>query len=288
MSSGLWFTEQQPGDDIRLSFATDEVLFRGVSPFQSVDVIRTKAFGKMLLLDGAVMITEDDEFVYHEMIAHIPACLHEDPKRVVVIGGGDGGTVRELLKHKSIEEIVLCEIDEMVVNACKEHFPKVASGLADPRVKVRIGDGIAYMKELDRSVDIAIIDSTDPVGPGEGLFTPDFYRSVARALRPGGIMVAQSESPWFDAELMSRIHRNIGAGFSTKHTFVGSIPTYPRGLWSWTLGANHALDPAKDFDMGRMRAVEGGLEYLTASRAVAAFDLPPFFKRKLQGLNLSR
>src|SRR5690606_7373916 len=123
-----------------------------------------------------------------------------DPKQVVVIGGGDGGTVRELLKHRGIEKIVLCEIDAMVVDACRRFFPAVSAGLDDPRVEVRIGDGIAYMRELENAIDIAIIDSTDPIGPGEGLFTGDFYRSVARAMRPGGLMVAQSESPWYSKD----------------------------------------------------------------------------------------
>lgn len=276
----LWFTEQEQ-DLIRTAWKTENVLFSGKSEFQSVEVIETKAYGRMLILDGCVMCTDLDEFVYHEMIAHIPAVLHKDPKKVVVIGGGDGGTVRELLKHKGIEEIVLCEIDGMVVDACRKYFPKIACGLDDPRVKVKIGDGVAHMRELKEEIDIAIIDSTDPIGPGEGLFSGDFYRSVARAMRPGGIMVAQSESPWHSKESLARIHRNISAGFSHKRTYMGAIPTYPRGLWSWTMASNSAFDPA-NFDRTRFAAIAKGLQYLTAESVPAVFALPPFFQEKLK------
>jgi len=275
----LWFTEQEQ-DHIRVSWKADEVLFRGQSEYQTVEVINTKAYGRMLILDGCVMITEADEFVYHEMISHIPAVIHKDPKVVVVIGGGDGGTVRELLKHKSIERIVLCEIDGMVVDACRKFFPEVACGLNDPRVEVKIGDGVAYMKELNQEIDIAIIDSTDPIGPGEGLFSGDFYKSVARAMRPGGVMVAQSESPWFTKEMLGRIHRNISAGFAHRKSYIGAIPTYPRGLWSWTMASNTAFDPAQ-FDQERFAAVAKGLKYLSPARVTSVFDLPPFYAEKI-------
>lgn len=276
----LWFTEQEQ-DHIRVSWKADDVLFRGQSEYQTVEVINTKAYGRMLILDGCVMITEADEFVYHEMISHIPAVIHKDPRVVVVIGGGDGGTVRELLKHKSIERIVLCEIDGMVVDACRKFFPEVASGLDDPRVEVRIGDGVAYMKELNQEVDIAIIDSTDPIGPGEGLFSGDFYKSVARAMRPGGVMVAQSESPWYTKEMLGRIHRNISAGFAHRRSYIGAIPTYPRGLWSWTMASNTAFNPTQ-FDQQRFAAVAGDLKYLTPARVSSVFDLPPFYAEKIQ------
>lgn len=275
----LWFTEQEQ-DHIRVSWKTGDVLFRGQSEYQTVEVIDTKAYGRMLILDGCVMITEADEFVYHEMISHIPAVMHKDPRTVVVIGGGDGGTVRELLKHKSIERIILCEIDGMVVDACRKFFPAVACGLDDPRVEVKIGDGVAYMKELHQEIDIAIIDSTDPIGPGEGLFSGDFYKSVARAMRPGGVMVAQSESPWFTKEMLGRIHRNISAGFAYRKSYIGAIPTYPRGLWSWTMASNTGLDPAQ-FDRARFAAVAQDLKYLSPARVTSVFDLPPFYAEKI-------
>jgi len=276
----LWFTEED-SNAIRYGYKIKDVLFEGQSEFQKIVVLETEAYGKMLLIDGCVMLTEQDEFVYHEMISHIPACLHKDPKRVVVIGGGDGGTVRELLKHPGIEEIVLCEIDAMVVDECKKFFPGVACGLDDPRVKVKIGDGIAYMAEQTNSVDIAIIDSTDPIGPGEGLFTKAFYSSVAKALRPGGLMVAQSESPWYPPAILNRIHHNIGGGFENIMPYMGAVPTYPRGLWSWTLASNDKLN-LKNFDETRFSEISQNLKYLTLGGVHGAFSLPPFYAAKLE------
>jgi spermidine synthase len=278
----LWFTEQEQ-DRLRLSLKVENVLFRGVSEFQAVEVLETAAYGRMLVLDGCVMCTDRDEFVYHEMIAHIPALLHAAPKKVVVIGGGDGGTVRELLKHKAVEKIVLCEIDAMVVDSARKYFPALASGLADPRVEVRIGDGVAYMRELENEVDIVVVDSTDPIGPGEGLFSGEFYRSVARSLRKGGIMVAQSESPWYERDALIRIHKNISAGFAHRYSYVGSIPTYPRGLWSWTMASATPLDPESlRKPSARFERISRGLKYLTPGLAAGAFDLPPFYREKIE------
>jgi len=168
----------------------------------------------------------------------------------------------------------------MVVDACRKYFPKVASGLDDKRVTVRIADGLAYMKELNNEIDIAIIDSTDPIGPGEGLFSRDFYKSVAKALRPGGLMVAQSESPWYTPEFLGRIQNNISGGFSHRKMYIGAIPTYPRGFWSWTVAANQPIDPAS-YDKARFAKIQDGLEYLTPGMMTAVFELPPFIAKKL-------
>ena len=278
----LWVTEQE-ADHIRTGWAVSKVLFHGKSEFQTIDVVETKAYGTMLLLDGLVMITDADEFIYHEMIAHVPICHHPAPKRIVVIGGGDGGTVRELLKHNDVEEIILCEIDEMVINASREHFPQVAGCLFEnnPRVKVRVGDGIAFMKELRNEVDIILVDSTDPIGPGEGLFSREFYRDVAAALRPGGIMAAQSESPWFGEDALGRIHRNISGGFKFRKSYVAPIPTYPRGSWSWTMAAQTPIEPNK-FDIKRFAAVEPSLKYLSEDLMTGTFALPKFFSDKIK------
>ena len=237
----LWFNEEDESG-FRPSFRVEDILFRGQSEFQSVDVIVTKSFGRMLLIDGLVMVTDLDEFVYHEMIAHVPALLHPCPKNVVVIGGGDGGTVRELLKHPEVEKITLCEIDGLVVETAKKYFPKLASCLDDPRVEVRIGDGVGYMKEHPASaLDLVIVDSTDPIGPGEGLFSREFYRSVSASLKEGGLMACQSESPWFEKSLLQRISRNVSGGFEFRYPYIGAVPTYPRGFWSWTLASNQPV-----------------------------------------------
>ncbi len=280
----LWVTEQE-GEHIRTGWAVTEVLFSGKSEFQIVDVVETKAYGTMLLLDGLVMITDADEFIYHEMISHVPLCLHKNPRRVVVIGGGDGGTVREILKHPDVEEVILCEIDSMVIDASKKFFPQVANCLnpgVDKRVKVRVGDGVAFMKELNNEIDVILVDSTDPIGPGEGLFSREFYRDVAKALKPGGLMAAQSESPLFTKEALGRIHRNISGGFKHRRSYVAPIPTYPRGSWSWTVAAQSPIDPAS-FDKVRFGRVEKGLQYLSHDLMTGAFALPRFYADKIEG-----
>jgi spermidine synthase len=276
----LWYTEENQGS-IRYGYKTKSVLFNQQSEFQSVEVIETEAFGKMMLLDGLVMITDVDEFVYHEMISHIPVCLHGGPKRVVVIGGGDGGTVRELLKYDGIEEIVLCEIDAMVIEAARKFFPEVSSGFDDPRVKIKVGDGVAYMKEHPaQELDLVIVDSTDPIGPGEGLFSREFYKNVARSLRPGGLMAAQSESPWYDKEVLQRIKNNVSAGFSTVKNYIGAVPTYPRGFWSWTIAGNRAIEPAQ-YSKELFNKVKSDLRYLNDDMMTGVFALPNFYREKL-------
>ncbi len=278
----LWYFEDY-GDDLKAGFKAKDVLFRGRSEYQTVDVIETEAYGRMLLLDGLVMCTDKDEFVYHELIAHVPALNHPNPERIVVIGGGDGGTVRELLKHPEVKEIVLCEIDGLVVESCEKFFPKIAQGIRDPRVTLNIGDGVAYMKDCKpESLDIVVVDSTDPIGPGEGLFSGEFYRSVAKALKPNGLMVCQSESPWHDAPILQRIYRNVTAGgFRHVHPYIGSIPTYPKGMWSWTMASKQAIDISK-FDRKRFSAIaKTDLQYLNEDLMTAVFAIPNFFRKKM-------
>jgi len=277
---GLWFSEIED-DAISYGYKVKDVLFHDRSEYQSVKVIETEAVGKMMLLDDLIMVTEFDEFVYHEVISHIPVCLHKKPEKVVVIGGGDGGTVRELLKHQCIKEITLCEIDEMVVDVSKKFFPKLGSFLDDDRVTVRIGDGVAYMKERSTGeLDLVIVDSTDPIGPGEGLFCKDFYRSVAEALKPDGMMVCQSESVWHRPELLRRIHNNVSAGFEHRKSYIAGIPTYPRGTWSWTIGSKNSILP-DEYNRDRFAAVKSDLKYLNNETMLSVFALPNFYLDKL-------
>lgn len=278
-----WFKEIENGE-IEYGYAFQNKLFEDQSKFQDIKVIDTLAYGKMLILDDFVMLTESDEFVYHELIAHIPVCFHKNPEKVVVIGGGDGGTVRELVKHDCVKEVVLCEIDGMVVDVCKKFFPAVAGRLDHPKVDVKVGDGMDYVRGLENEVDLMIIDSTDPVGPGEGLFTGEFYQSVSKALKPDGMMAAQSESPWAEAEFLNRIHNNIRTGFDYVRPYIASVPTYPRGLWSWTLGSHSPID-VDQFDYERFAKVEPELNYLSDAMVRACFELPKFYRKKLSVLN---
>lgn len=275
----LWITEEDP-QGIRTSFSTEKILYKQKSEFQDIEVVETKAYGKMLLLDSFVMITDSDEFVYHEMITHVPVCLHKAPKHVVVIGGGDGGTVRELLKHNEIEKITLCEIDALVIETSKKFFPAMAASMDNSRVDVRIGDGIKYIKELKSAADIIIIDSTDPMGPGEGLFSQSFYSNVARALRPNGLMAAQTESPWHQEKILKKISHNIKSNFPYCYPYIGAVPTYPKGLWSWTVAGRELFNP-NDFNHERFKIVENSLSYLNEEVFKSCFALPTFFRKKL-------
>ena len=173
-----------------LAIKAKEVLFSAQSPFQKVEVFESDSMlGRVLTLDDLMMVTEGDEYHYHEMISHVPMMHHKNPKSVLVIGGGDGGTVREVLKHDTVERVVLCEIDGDVVEECKKYLPTIACELDNPKVEVLVQDAIEYVKDKENEFDIVLIDSTDPMGPGEGLFTDEFYTNVKRSLKKGGIVI---------------------------------------------------------------------------------------------------
>ncbi|MDD3014076.1 MAG: polyamine aminopropyltransferase [Candidatus Gastranaerophilales bacterium] len=272
----LWFTEYQK-DGFGITIKVKESLFHEVSEFQTVDIIDTEAFGRMLLLDGLVMTSEKDEFFYHEMISHIPMLSHPAPKKVLVIGGGDGGTVREVLKHSSVEKVVLCEIDSFVVDACRRYLPTIAGVLDDPRVDIQIRDGIDYIAEQKDQFDIILVDSTDPMGPGEGLFTEEFYKNVNAALKQGGIMAAQSESPVANKREMSLMYPLLRKAFPIVSTFVGPIPTYPGGYWSWAFCSND-VKPLGYFDEARANEITISCKLYNSDIQKAAFVLPNFVK----------
>lgn len=275
-----WFYEDEEGE-LRCGYAIDAELLRVKSDFQEIRVVNSLAYGKMLLIDDIVMITEHDEFVYREMISHIPVCNSADPCDVLIIGGGDGGVVREVVRYPEVRTVTLCEIDRAVIDVCKEHFPELTQGLHDKRVKVEIADGHSYVADSKTdSYDVVIVDSTDPVGPGLRLFTSEFYRAVARVLRDGGVMAAQTESPWAHPELLRRINGNIKSAFKWVLPYIGTVPTYPRGMWSWTLAANNVVNPAK-FSRNRFESVEPHLRYLTSALMVSSFNLPRFYMQKL-------
>ena len=278
--SDNWFIEKE-NKELTFGYAVKEKLYAGMSEYQKIDVFETKAYGRMLVIDDYVMLTDMDEFVYHEMIAHVPVCYHHNPKSVLVIGGGDGGTVRELIKYEEINEIVLCEIDQLVIDVSKQFFPKLASSLSHPKVKVKVADGIQYISQCSNKFDIIIVDSTDPIGPGEVLFTSEFYNSVRKALKPRGHMVLQSESPWYSQSILRKIYNNVAQSFPVLKPYVGSVPTYPRGLWSWTM----ASVEENNFEVcysKRFMNVQDQLNYLTCSRLKNIFDIPPFYKKKLE------
>jgi spermidine synthase len=283
----VWFTERDR--DIALSLRhTGEMLYREQSPYQKVEVFDTYAYGKLLTLDGAVMTTEKDEYVYHEMITHVPMLLHKDPKRMLVIGGGDGGVVREAVRHEGLEQVVMVEIDALVLEASRIHLPEIASALDHPKLDLRVADGIDYVRNApDASFDIVIVDSTDPVGPGQGLFTAEFYQHVYRILKPEGLMVTQSESPRFNTAVFQEIYQCYFEifGRDNVHCYQIQVPTYPSGTWSLSFSTKGGTHPLHDFDSAKAAAFtrKHNLRYYNESIHPAAFALPNFVRELIYG-----
>ena len=275
----LWI-EEKLENIYGMRFRVTEVLFSGESQFQSVHVVRTAGHGVMLLNDGYVMLSERDEFVYHEMMAHVPLFVHPDPKRVLIIGGGDGGTAREVLRHPSVEECVVVEIDGVVVRACCLHLPKTASGF--DQAEVVIGDGVAYVAETDRTFDVVLVASTDPIGPAEPLFGEAFYRNVHRGLAPDGIVGSQGETPWYKASTQRQLSGVLNRTFTLNGVYNFSNLTYPGGLWSFTF-ASKGLHPLMDFDEDRAKKSSIAFQYYNEAVHKAAFALPTFQVRDLNG-----
>ncbi len=267
----LWFTElQTPG--MKISCKTTKVLYNEKSEFQDIGIIETEQFGRMLVLDDIIQTNIEDEFVYHEMITHVPLFTHKNPKKALVIGGGDGGAIREILKHPSIEKAVLVEIDGKVVEASKKYLPEISCGLSNERAEVIIDDGIKYIKEHKNEFDVISVDSTDPIGPAVGLFAADFYKAIYEALKDDGIFVAQTESPFFNKDLIKRVNKDIRSIFPITRMYTGYIPTYPGGLWSFTMGSKK-YDP---LEVDETQIPELDTKYFTPQLYKATFVLPKF------------
>ena len=273
----LRYTEMSE-EGMGISVKVNSTIYHDESDFQTVDIIDTPALGKMLILDGLVMTSDRDEFFYHEMISHIPMNSHPCPKNVLVIGGGDGGTVREVLRHPSVEKVILCEIDGLVVEACKKHLPNIAGKLDDPRVDIQIRDGVEFMKGKKEEFDIILIDSTDPLGPGVGLFTEEFYTNVKNSLKKGGIMVAQSESPFADQKEMKLMYALLKKVFPIVRPYVGPMPTYPGGYWSWAF-CSVDVEPLSYIDEKRVEEISKNSKLYNAEIHRSVFALPNFVKK---------
>jgi spermidine synthase len=272
----VWFTEDQT-KNLRISCRVREVLFSGESPFQKVAVLDTLEFGRMLALDNVIQTNIKDEFVYHEMITHVGLNTHANPKKVLVIGGGDGGAVREIVKHKGVEKVVHVEIDQMVIDVAKKFFPELSVGFNDPRVEILVDDGIKHVKENKNTYDMIIVDSTDPVGPAVGLFSEEFYRSVYEALREDGLFVAQTESPFFNGDLITRVTTTISGIFPVTRLFQAVVPTYPGGYWTFTMGSKK-YDPLA-VDTEKIPALD--TKWYSPEIHRTAFVLQPFVRELL-------
>jgi spermidine synthase len=274
---GDWLFEVE-----RLGFASGFRVQRRVyaeqTRFQALEIVDTDYLGRVLVLDGALQTSERDEFMYHEMLVHVPLMSHPNPRRVLIVGGGDGGALRHVLQHP-VDEAIQVEIDEGVVNACKTYMPNLSAGAFDhPRGRLIIGDGVEYMRQNPGQHDVIIIDSTDPVGPAIELFESPFYQNVARSLADDGLMVAQSSSPlYMPEELKSQVH-NLRHVFPVVRTYLGFVPGYPGTLWSFSIGSKRhdplAIEPSRIAE--RIAAANIPTRFYTPDGHRGAFALPPF------------
>ncbi len=272
----LWFEERlEIGFGSVLRVLVKETLLLKKSPFQQIAVLDTAKFGRMLVLDGIINVTEFDEFAYHEMIVHVPMICHPCPRKVLVIGGGDGGAVREALKHPEVREVHLCEIDREVVEVSKEYLPEISAGLDDHRVTVHYADGAEFVKRHPGYFDVILVDSTDPVGPGAVLFREEFFRNLHAALSDEGIVTTQCESFFFHREVIGTVLASFGKVFPVTEYYYCMVPTYPSGVIGFAFGCKSSSGGKGPADKSRVAAL-GPLKYYSSGIHEAAFVLPRF------------
>ena len=278
----FWFSENHT-PNVKISIRVDRQLYSGKSEFQRIDVFDSPEFGRFLTLDGYMMLTEKDEFIYHEMITHVPMAVHPLVKKVLVIGAGDGGVIRELTRYPEIEHIDMVEIDPLVLEVCRKYLPKTACRLDDPRLSIHYEDGLKYVRFKENEYDLIIVDSSDPFGPSEGLFTREFYGSCFNALRADGIMVNQQGSPFYaeDATAMQRSHQRIASTFPISKVYQAHIPTFAAGYWLFGF-ASKKYHPINDMDADAWNALNMRTRYYTSRLHVGAFYLPAFLEEMLR------
>jgi spermidine synthase len=277
-----WFDERHDYAGSSIGFRVTAHLHSEKTPFQSIDIYDTTDWGKLMVIDGCTMVTTRDNFLYHEMMSHPALFTHPRAKRVVIIGGGDCGTLREVLRHDEVESAIQVEIDERVTRLAEQYFPELCESNSDPRAQLLFIDGIKWMAECEpESLDIVIVDSTDPIGPAEGLFNEAFYKSCLKALRHGGILVQQSESPLAHLPLLKNIRKAMkGAGFQAMRTLTFPQPCYPTGWWSATL-ARKGVD-LEDFRERGAEMKQFPTRYYNAEIHKAALAMPEFLREALE------
>lgn len=289
INRNVWFTDKDENQALSLRY-TGEVFFDEVSPFQRVRILESCAYGKMLAIDDMVMCTEKDEHHYHEMITHPAVQAYQafggPIKNALVIGGGDGGTIRELFKYNSIDKVTMVEIDEAVIRACKQHLPSIAREFSNPKLNLIVGDGIKFIAENSaEQYDIIVVDGSDPAGPAEGLFTESFYTNCMKALKPNGILITQGESPMFHAKTFVELNHCLKSVFgqNSVHTMLFHATTYPSGMWSLQMAVKGQFHPTKDVKIETIAANLKGktLKYYNEELHSAAFSLPTFVKEML-------
>lgn len=271
-----WFHEFTD-DSYAVGYRITGHLDHCASPYQTVDIYETARHGNMLVLDGCIMLTEAHEFTYHEMLVHVPLLAHPNPEQILVIGGGDGGSVREVLRHDVVKHVDMVEIDEEVVNACRRFLPALSGRLDDPKVSLIFQDAVEFIKDKESRYDVVLVDSTDPIGPGEGLFSRSFYRDVLRSLKSKGIVAAQSESPFFLKDEVGKIYRKLKTVFPLVSLYWAPVPSYPYGTWSFAFCSKEGSGP----EIRRTVAaenIEKDCRYYNRAVHLAAFVLPNFMR----------
>lgn len=278
----IWFSELHT-DNVKLSVRLEKQLFSGESEYQRIDVFDSAEFGKFISLDGEIVFSEKDEFIYDEMVTHVPMAVHPNVRDVLIIGGGDGGVAKELLQYASVERIDVVETDEMFVDVCRRFFPELACALDDPRVSVHYDDGLRFLRNKKEQYDLIINDSTDPFGHTEGLFTKEFYGSCYKALRADGIMVYQHGSPFYDEDEAAcrSMHRKAYRSFPISRVYQAHIPTCPSGYWLFGF-ASKKYHPIKDFKPKEWNDLNIETWYYTTHLHMGAFMLPKYVEDLLE------
>ncbi len=278
----MWFSDEHTSD-VKLSFRINKQLFSAESELQKIDVLESTEFGKILVVDGDLALTERDGFIYHEMMTHVPMAVHPDARHVLVIGGGDGGIVRELVKYEDIETIDVVEADPLLIEVCRKYLPEIASSLNDPRVKIYHEDGLRFIRTCYDAYDLIMIDSPNPFGHGEGLFTKEFYGNCYNALKSDGIMINQNESPFYKEEAFQcqRMHKRIVETFPICKVYQAHLPAYPSGHWLFGF-ASKTYHPIDDLD-GVKWTLKGIRTHYYAPRLHAGvFALPVYVEELLK------
>ncbi len=273
----VWYSELHEGQS-GLTIKIEKVIESIESEFQRIDVIQTKDFGKMLVLYGSLMVCDNDNNSYNEMLAHIPLFSHPSPKKVLIIGGGDCGTLTEIMKHPEVESCTMCEIDKMVVDVSQKHFPYLTKGIEDPRANLIFDDGKKFIEESKEKFDIILLDLSDPIGPAADLFQKEFHQKVYDCLNDDGIMVAQSESPFYNKNTVKALYNNFNDIFPIAKMYTCFMPIYPSSYWSFAF-CSKKYDPIKDFDSNRYKNLNLETQYYNNEIHKASFALPQFVKK---------
>ena len=278
----MWFHDEHT-DNVKLAIRVDYQVFSAQSEIQRIDVLESKEFGKILVVDGDSILTEKDEFIYHEMISHVPMAVHPQVEKILVIGGGDGGVVRELAKYDTVEQIDVVEADPLLVEVCRKYFPQMACSLNDPRVHIYHEDGLRFIRSKSDAYDLIIIDSPNPFGAGEGLFTKEFYGNCFNALHEDGIMINQHESPFYKEEAFQcqRMHKRIIESFPISRIYQAHIPSYPSGHWLFGF-ASKRYHPIHDMDgiQWKLRGIQ--TKYYLPRLHEGVFALPAYVEELVQ------